>query len=108
MISLAAPLLAAALMAAPAQAKPGTNYSKVDMAPAYYQTYSPYIVDAVPLWAQAKISAGQAKSIARKKHKGAKFVDISRQGDVYVVRLIKKDGRVVDVFVDAMTGRVKQ
>lgn len=106
-MTLAAPLLAAAFMATPAQAKPGHGFYKVEKAPAYTQSYAPRIVNDVPLWAQAKISAGQAKSIARKKHKDAKFVDISRKGDVYVVRLIKKDGRVVDVFVDAMTGRVK-
>lgn len=107
MITFAAPLLAAALMATPAQAKPGHGHYKVKNAPAYTQSYGPRIVYDVPLWAQAKISAGQAKSIARKRHKGAKFVDISRKGNVYVVRLIKKDGHVIDVFVDAMTGRVK-
>lgn len=108
---LAAPLLAAALMAAPAHAKPGKSKSKMDMRPAYQQSYAPRMVpqnlNAVPLWAQTKISAGQAKSIARRQHKDAKFVDISRRGNVYVVRLIKKDGRVVDVFVDATTGRVR-
>lgn len=59
------------------------------------------------LLAQSSISASQAKAIALKKVKGSEVVDISRNGGVYRVRLIRKDGRVVDVFVDAKTGRVK-
>lgn len=59
------------------------------------------------LFVQSSISASKAKAIALKKVKGSEVVDISRNGGVYRVRLIRKDGRVVDVFVDAKTGRVK-
>ena len=57
-------------------------------------------------YAQKAISASQAKSIAAKRVRGAKFVDISRSGGKYRVRMLRKDGRVVDVLIDAATGRV--
>lgn len=66
--------------------------------------------DAKPgtdLLVQRSVSASQAKAIALKRVKGGEVVDISRNGGVYRVRLIRNDGRVVDVFVDAQTGRVK-
>lgn len=56
--------------------------------------------------AQGTISPSQAKSIAAKRVKGAKFVDISRSGGTYRVRMLRKDGRVIDVMIDAATGRV--
>lgn len=55
--------------------------------------------------AQNKITPAEAKAIARRHVAGAKFNDISRKGNVYRVRLLK-DGRVIDVLVDATTGRV--
>jgi len=57
--------------------------------------------------AQAKISPKQAKNIAKKKLSGAEVIDISNKGAVYKVRLQQKDGRVVDVYVDVVTGRVR-
>jgi len=57
--------------------------------------------------AQRKISASEAKSIARRRAGGGEVVDISRNGNTYRVRVIRKDGRVVDVLIDATTGRVK-
>ncbi len=57
-------------------------------------------------YAQRSISASEAKSIAARAVRGAKFVDISRSGGRYRVRMIRKDGRVVDVLIDAATGRV--
>jgi len=57
--------------------------------------------------AQRSISPAEAKSIARRVVPGGEVVDISRRGDTYRVRVIKKSGRVVDVFIDANTGRVK-
>ena len=57
-------------------------------------------------YAQKTISPSKAKSIAAKRVPGAKFVDISRSGDRYRVRMLAKDGRVVDVLIDAATGRV--
>ena len=61
-----------------------------------------------PLIAQNSISAAEAKSIARRRVKGGEVVDIARNGDTYRVRVIARDGRVVDVFIDANTGRVKR
>lgn len=58
--------------------------------------------------AQNKISASRAKSIARRYVGGGEVVDISRTGSTYRVRVIAKDGRVVDVYIDAKTGRVKK
>ena len=57
--------------------------------------------------AQKRISASQAKSIARKKVRGASVIDIALNGNTYKVRMQKKNGRVVDVYVDATSGRVR-
>lgn len=57
--------------------------------------------------AQQSISPAEAKSIARKRVPGGEVVDIKRRGDTYSVRVIKKSGKVVDVLIDANTGRVK-
>ena len=62
--------------------------------------------DEAILVAQARISASQAKSIALREVPGGEVVDISRQGNVYRVRVVARSGRVVDVRVDARTGRV--
>ncbi len=58
--------------------------------------------------AQSKISASQAKSAAMRRVRGAKFINVQlvNQG-TYRVRLQQKNGRIVDVYVDAYTGRVK-
>ena len=58
--------------------------------------------------AQRSISAAEAKSIARKQVPNGEVVDIKRRGDTYSVRVIKKSGKVVDVLIDANTGRVKK
>lgn len=58
-------------------------------------------------FAQRKISASQAKSIARSRVPGGEIVDISLRNNTYRVRVIAKNGRVVDIYVDASTGRVK-
>lgn len=65
------------------------------------QTTSPYVQ-----YAQSTISPSKAKAIAARRVPGAKFVDISRSGGKYSVRMLRKDGRVVDVLIDATTGRV--
>ncbi len=57
--------------------------------------------------AQRKISPSEAKSIARKKVRGAEVIDISIKSGKYKVRMQKKNGQVVDVYVDAATGRVR-
>jgi len=58
--------------------------------------------------AQRSISPAEAKSIARSRVPGGEVVDISRRGDTYRVRVIAKNGKVVDVYIDANTGRVKR
>lgn len=64
--------------------------------------------DAAPIyWAQRNVSASEAKRIALKRAGGGEVVDISRKANTYRVRVIRKDGRVVDVLIDARTGRVK-
>lgn len=99
----AAALLMAGASAVPANAKPGKWKKNPYSAPA---SFAPTVND-VPRWAQRKISASEAKSIARRRAGGGEVVDISRNGNTYRVRVIRKDGRVVDVLIDATTGRVK-
>ena len=57
--------------------------------------------------AQRSVSPSEAKAIARKRVPGGEVVDIKRRGDTYRVRVIEKSGKVVDVLIDANTGRVK-
>ena len=57
--------------------------------------------------AQRSISPAEAKSIARRYVPGGEVVDIKRRGDTYSVRVIAKSGEVIDVLIDANTGRVK-
>mgnify|MGYP000050058742 CR=1 FL=1 len=58
-------------------------------------------------YAQQRISAAQAKAAARRHVPGAQVVGISLEGSAYRVRMVRSDGRRVDVFVDAVTGRVR-
>ena len=99
----AAALLVAGASAMPASAKPGKWKKNPYSAPS---SFAPTINDT-PRWAQRKISASEAKSIAKRRAGGGEVVDISRNGNTYRVRVIRKDGRVVDVLIDATTGRVK-
>ena len=58
--------------------------------------------------AQRRISASQAKSSAMRRVRGAKFVNVQLVNQsTYRVRLQQKNGRIVDVYVDAYTGQVK-
>lgn len=98
----AAAIIVAGASAVPANAKP----AKWKKSP--YSTQSSFApVNNMPRWAQRKVSASEAKSIARRRAGGGEVVDISRNGNTYRVRVIRKDGRVVDVLIDATTGRVK-
>jgi len=58
-------------------------------------------------FAQSKISPAQAKSIALSRVKGGQYVDLRRSGNVYIVRVRAPGGRVIDIKVDATTGRVR-
>ena len=98
--------LSGAIIAAPAHAAPhhaGPHGARAHSAP---QAHSAMRSMGYVRYAQKAISASQAKSIAAKRVRGAKFVDISRSGGKYRVRMLRKDGRVVDVLIDAATGRV--
>ena len=57
--------------------------------------------------AQRQITPAEAKRIALSRVRGGEVVDIRRSGDAYRVRVIARDGRVVDIVVDAKTGRVR-
>lgn len=56
--------------------------------------------------AQRQISPAQAKSIALSRVKGGQYVDLRKVGNYYIVRVRAPGGRVVDIRVDANTGRV--
>jgi len=57
---------------------------------------------------QRKISASRAKSAAMSRYRDAKFINVQLiNQSTYRVRLQQKNGRIVDVYVDAYTGRVK-
>jgi uncharacterized membrane protein YkoI len=56
---------------------------------------------------QREISAREAKAKALARVPGGEVVDIRRTSDAYRVRIIARDGRVVDIIVDAATGRIR-
>ncbi len=56
---------------------------------------------------QRQISPQEAVVIARRRVPGGEVVDIRRTAGAYRVRIIARDGRVVDIVVDATTGRVR-
>ena len=63
---------------------------------------------AATRYAQSRgISPAEAKRIALSATRGGEVVDIRRRGDVYHVRVIRRDGVRVDIKVDARTGRVR-
>jgi len=54
-----------------------------------------------------RISASQAKSAAMRSHPGAQYQNVQLiDENTYRVRL-KKNGHIIDVYVDARTGKVK-
>jgi len=95
----AAGVLAITFVASPATAKP----AKWPDMPAMSQSLAPQIRNQTPpnlgKWAQRRISASDAKAIARRRVPGAEVVDIALRENVWRVRLIRKDGRVVDVSI---------
>ena len=58
-------------------------------------------------YVQRQISPQEARAIALSRVPGGEVVDIRKTGDVYRVRIIARDGRVIDIVVDANTGRVR-
>lgn len=91
-------VLLAALMSAPASA----------MVPQWGQP-SPSAQPSDQSWqiVQRQISPREAKAIALARVPGGEVVDIRRTTDAYRVRIIARDGRVVDIVVDATTGRIR-
>lgn len=111
-ITLSAGLIAAtvltAMPASAAQSNRDATYRPVTVTQPYARTqYQAPRYQTQQRWAQNQISASQAKSIARQKVPGASVVDIFLNGNIYRVRMLRRDGRVVDVFIDAATGRVR-
>jgi uncharacterized membrane protein YkoI len=98
-ISLAA---LASIASAPALAAPQPVL--LDRAPAVVTV--PSIEPTLPRYAQRQISPSESKAIALRRVSG-KVVDIRRMRDAYRVRIIRSDGRVVDIVVDANTGRIR-
>jgi uncharacterized membrane protein YkoI len=70
----------------------------------WVQSYAP--PQRLRRYVQNTISPSKAKAIAAQRVPGAKFVDISRSGGQYRVRMLQKNGKVIDVLIDAATGRV--
>lgn len=58
-------------------------------------------------FAQNRISASKAKSIALGRVRGGEYVDLRLEGNTYIVRVRAPGGRIVDIRIDAATGRVK-
>ena len=55
-----------------------------------------------------RITSAKAKSIARNHVGNVKYViNVIPRGDVFIVRVEKHGGVIVDVMVDAATGRVR-
>lgn len=72
----------------------------------------PYKTDSYALihtqkFAQKQISPAKAKSIALSRIRGGEYVDLRKTGNFYIVRVRTRDGRIVDIKIDATTGRVK-
>jgi uncharacterized membrane protein YkoI len=94
------------LSAATAMAAPQAPTHKAGQATqTYLQSASadaPYV-----LYAQNRISASKAKSIALKRVDGGEYVDLRLVGNTYIVRVRAPGGRIIDIRIDATTGRVK-
>lgn len=105
---IAIALLASAAMAMPASAKPAKGKSKTErFVPPMSQTFIPAERNQLPKWAQQRISYSQAKSIALRRYPGAKYIDTRLNGNTYTVKLLLKNNRMVNVKIDAVTGRVR-
>ena len=95
-----------ACIAPTATAKPFSPHHGAKHAPVYVPQAN-FAPRGTVFFAQKKISASDAKSIARKRVRDAKVIDIAHNSGVYKVRMQKKNGRVVDVYIDATSGRVQ-
>lgn len=82
-------------------AAPQLPVQKADLSSAAASQSSTYVK-----FAQNRISASKAKSIALAQVRGGEYLDLRLVGNTYIVR-IRSQGRIVDVRIDATTGRVK-
>jgi len=97
-LTLISALLLAVFVSAPASAAiPPTAH--VEAAPVASTPFEQLV--------QREISAREAKAIALGRVPGGEVVDIRRTSDAYRVRIIARDGRVIDIIVDAATGRIR-
>ncbi len=103
-------------MAVPAAAKPphakGKAKGHFKSSPAYSQSYTPQSYmpaerQAVPQWAQQRISYRQAKSIALGRYPGAQYIDTYLNGNTYTVILLLPNTKKVKVKIDATSGRIR-
>ena len=99
--------LATIAMAAPASAKPGQGKNKAKSYTIMAPSFLPSERTQVPQWAQQRISYSRAKSIARSRYPGAEVVDIALDGNTYRVRLVLQNRKIVDVLIDAASGRIR-
>lgn len=82
---------------------------RLDYTDAAVQRDHPRAAQYVQKQPQRRISASRAKSIALERVRGAKFIDVQLvSSDTYRVRLKQNNGRIIDVYVDAHTGRVRK
>lgn len=64
-------------------------------------------IDERTYFVQNHISAAKAKSIALSRVRGGTYVNLSKKGNTYIVRVRDQNGRLIDIKIDAITGRVK-
>ena len=75
--------------------------------PVISQSILPGERNRLPQWAQQRISYSQAKSIALSQYPGAKYIDTRLNGNTYTVKLVLKNKQMVNVKIDAVTGRIR-
>jgi len=112
-VVVALTLLIGALPASTAAASPAKNateFGNILQNQPSWQAQRPNTVQSLYAQnqSQRKVSASRAKSAAMSRHRGARFINVQLVNQsTYRVRLQQKNGRIVDVYVDAYTGRVK-
>ena len=96
--------------AAASSAQDASNRARILQNQPNWQIQRPNMVQNlyVQNQSQRKISASSAKAAAMSRYRDAKFINVQLVNQsTYRVRLQQKNGRIVDVLVDAYTGRVK-
>lgn len=92
-------MIGVSLMGSSAMAAPSPSAIAEHVSVSTYKAESRYV--------QRQISPREARAIALSRVPGGEVVDIRKSGDTYRVRIIARDGRVVDIIVDANTGRIR-